>query len=220
MFSVKKFDVMTNKEINYGHGYTYNEVKMICRGYKHDATLESDDFGTFTRSYFTRKNSRYMYIVDNYEDRTTEETTEETNYSPRSYATIAEAKAAIDGMCEDLEKLEQPATPEPIATSEINARKILSICSAIIATAEKFKNVYFFSSPKNAAGRRSYEKFYSIPKTTFEYNGDTYTVEYSLTCSCNNVYAKGYYTRNGEKITLRTIKKIAAAITAAGVTII
>lgn len=102
----------------------------------------------------------------------------------------------------------------------MNTREILSICSAIIATAEKFKNAYFFNSPKNASGRRSYEKLYSIPETAFEYNGDTYTVEYNVTCSCNNVYAKGYYTRNGEKITLRTIKKIAAELAVAGVTII
>ena len=101
----------------------------------------------------------------------------------------------------------------------MNTREILSICSAIIATAEKFKNAYFFNSPKNASGRRSYEKLYSIPETAFEYNGDTYTVEYNVTCSCSNVYARGYYTRNGEKVTLCAIKKIVAEITAAGVTI-
>lgn len=90
--------------------------------------------------------------------------------------------------------------------------EILSVCSSIIATAEKFKNAYFFSSPKNASGRRSYEKFYSIPETTFVYNGDEYTVEYSVICSCNNVYAKGCYTKNGKKVTLRTIKKIVSEI--------
>lgn len=114
----------------------------------------------------------------------------------------------------------QPETIEPVAAPETNAREILSTCSAIIATAEKFKKCLLFSSPKNATGRRSYEKLYSIPETEFVYGGDKYTVEYNVTCSCSNVYAKGYYTRNGEKITLRTIKKIAAEITAAGVTII
>lgn len=148
------------------------------------------------------------------------------HYSPKSYATIDEAKAAIDEMIEAVEAAEkaatteQPATPEPAETPETNAREILSICSAIIATAEKFKNAYFFSSPKNAVGRRSYEKLYSIPETAFEYDGDKYIVKYNVTCSCNNVYAKGYYTRNGEKVTLRAIKKIAAEITAAGVIII
>lgn len=148
------------------------------------------------------------------------------HFSPKSYATIDEAKAAIDEMIEAVEAaekvnaVEQPETVEPAAIPETNVREVLSICSAIIATAEKFKNAYFFSSPKNAANRRSYEKLYSIPETTFEYNGNTYTVEYNVTCSCNNVYTKGYYTRNGEPITLRTIKKIAAEITAAGVTII
>lgn len=148
------------------------------------------------------------------------------HYSPKSYATIDEAKAAIDEMIEAVEAaektdtFEQPETNEPAATPETNAFEVLSICSAIIATAEKFKNAYFFSSPKNATGRRLYEKLYSIPETTFEYDGNTYTVEYNVTCTCNNVYAKGYYTRNGEKVTLRTIKKIAAEISAAGVTII
>lgn len=148
------------------------------------------------------------------------------HYSPKSYATIDEAKAAIDEMIEAVEAaekvnaVEQSETVEPAAIPETNAREVLSICSAIIATAEKFKNAYFFSSPKNAAGRRLYEKLYSIPETEFVYGGDKYTVEYEVSCTCNNVYAKGYYTRNGEKITLRAIKKIAAEITAAGVTII
>ena len=135
-------------------------------------------------------------------------------------------KTAIDEMIEAVvaaeksDTVEQPETVEPAAIPETNAFEILSICSAIIATAEKFKNSYFFSSPKNAADRRIYEKLYSIPETTFEYDDDKYTVEYNVTCSCNNVYAKGYYTRNGEKVTLRTIKKIAAEISAAGVIII
>lgn len=48
----------------------------------------------------------------------------------------------------------------------------------------------------------------NIILTPFEWseNGDTYTARFVYEESCNNVYAYGVYTRNGEKTTLKAIK--------------
>jgi hypothetical protein len=76
----------------------------------------------------------------------------------------------------------------------------------IIETAEKFRNAYFWNPPSSAGGRRSYEKYYSCPLIEWDENGHRYTAEYTVSCSCHNVYASGIYTRDGKKTTLTAIK--------------
>ena len=78
----------------------------------------------------------------------------------------------------------------------------------LFATAEKFKNSYFWSSPGSAGGRRSYEEYYTIPEFSFDYDGHHYTAEFNVTCSCRNIYAKGYYTKDGNKTTITTLKNV------------
>ena len=90
----------------------------------------------------------------------------------------------------------------------MSIKEIIIALESIIATAEKFKGAYFFAPPANASGRRSYEEYHSIPFFAFEYNGVEYTCEYRISCSCRNVYAKGTYTRNGNKTTLTAIKNV------------
>lgn len=51
-YKVTKIDSTTGKETNYGGGYTENDVKDITKGY------------TFNGMFYTRKNSKYMYIVE------------------------------------------------------------------------------------------------------------------------------------------------------------
>lgn len=87
-------------------------------------------------------------------------------------------------------------------------KEIINALESIIATACMFKGAYFFTPPGNASERRSYEKHFSIPFFAFEYNGVEYTCEYRISCSCRNVYAKGIYTRNGNKTTLTAIKNV------------
>lgn len=77
---------------------------------------------------------------------------------------------------------------------------------AIIDLAEKMKNAYFWSPPSGAGMRRSYEKYNSVPLVQWQENGNRYTAEYITKCSCNNIYAKGEYTKNGNKTTLTAIK--------------
>ena len=76
----------------------------------------------------------------------------------------------------------------------------------IITQAEKFRHSYFFASPGNASSRRSYEKYNSRDEIQWNDGKDIFTAKFDVSCSCNNVYATGYYTRNGKRTTLTAIK--------------
>lgn len=82
----------------------------------------------------------------------------------------------------------------------------IAAIAAIIDMAEAMKNAYFFSSPSNARARRDYEEKHSIGKVEWDEGGRHYTAEYTTTCSCSNVYAKGSYTRDGKPTTLTAIR--------------
>ena len=76
----------------------------------------------------------------------------------------------------------------------------------ILSTAAHFKNAYFWQAPQTAKECRAYEEHYSQPEITWKEGGHTYTAEYAVSCSCRNIYAKGRYSRDGEKTTLTAIK--------------
>ena len=78
--------------------------------------------------------------------------------------------------------------------------------AAIISEAEYMKSAYFFRPPCSASARRSYEKKHSHAEVTWFEGGHKYTAEYSVMCSCSNVYANGIYTKDGKKTTLKAIK--------------
>ena len=88
--------------------------------------------------------------------------------------------------------------------------EIIQNLDTIIERVAKFKNSYFWSSPANARSRRDYEKYYSIPEIEFEFSGHTYTAAFSVECTCNNIYAKGIYTKDGNKTNLTAIKNVLA----------
>ena len=77
---------------------------------------------------------------------------------------------------------------------------------AIVREADAMKRAYFFSSPGNASARRSYEKKHTHPLVSWTDNGHTYTAEFTVSCSCKNVYATGTYTKDGKKTTLTAIR--------------
>ena len=83
---------------------------------------------------------------------------------------------------------------------------ILNSLESIMDSAERCKNAYFWQSPQSANSRRSFERENSVPEITWKDGKDVYTAEYAVKCSCNNVYARGIYTRNGRKTTLTAIK--------------
>ena len=85
-------------------------------------------------------------------------------------------------------------------------KKLFQTISEIIEEAERMKGAYFFTPPCNASGRRSYEKHHSHGPVEWDEGGHHYTAEYSVNCSCRNVYASGNYTKDGNKTTLTAIR--------------
>lgn len=77
---------------------------------------------------------------------------------------------------------------------------------AIIDEAESMRGAYYYDSPKSAGSRRYYEKTHSHPLIEWSEGGHTYTAQFTVACSCANVYAFGRYTRDGKKTTLTAIK--------------
>lgn len=51
-YRITKMDSKTEKETNYGGGYTEEDVKAITKGYK------------FNGLFYDRKGSNYIYIVE------------------------------------------------------------------------------------------------------------------------------------------------------------
>lgn len=76
----------------------------------------------------------------------------------------------------------------------------------IIEESDAQKYAYFKTPPSSASSRRMYERQHSHDKVEWIEGGHTYTAEYSVSCSCKNVYAKGYYSKDGLKTTLTAIK--------------
>lgn len=78
--------------------------------------------------------------------------------------------------------------------------------AAIIEESNAMKKAYFWNPPANAAGRRYYEKKHSHKKIEWEEGGHHYTAEFSVSCSCRNIYAKGFYFRDGKRTTITAIR--------------
>lgn len=81
----------------------------------------------------------------------------------------------------------------------------------ILTNHEDFKKAYFFSSSGNASSRRSYEKKNSYEYVfTFTKKGVKHTLELSSTvsCSCKNVYYKGFFKVDGKVVNITGVKKI------------
>lgn len=85
-------------------------------------------------------------------------------------------------------------------------KQVIKRIESLIETAEKFKGAYFFTPPCNAAQRRKYEDQNSIPKFQWVEDGHTYTAKFKVDCSCKNVYAKGFYTKDDKVTNLTAIK--------------
>lgn len=84
--------------------------------------------------------------------------------------------------------------------------ELLNAIGAIINEAETMKSAYFFNPPSSAGARRSYEKQHSHDLVEWDEKGHHYTAEYTVSCSCHNVYANGNYTKDGNKTTLTAIR--------------
>ena len=69
-----------------------------------------------------------------------------------------------------------------------------------------FKNSYFFQSPGLARARRKYEEENSISKFTVILNNDEYELEFTVNCSCNNVYVYKTIVKNGVRTNLKALR--------------
>lgn len=84
--------------------------------------------------------------------------------------------------------------------------EITNAIKIIIDEAETMKQAFFFSSPTSAHSRRSYEKKHSHSMVEWDEGNHHYTAEFTVECSCRNVYAHGKYTKDGNKTTLTAIR--------------
>ena len=87
-----------------------------------------------------------------------------------------------------------------------NKTDLINAIENIIETAETMRNAYFYIPDRIAARRRYYEEKHSTEKVEWEESGNRYTAQFITHCSCKHIYAKGYYTRNGESTTLTAIR--------------
>lgn len=78
--------------------------------------------------------------------------------------------------------------------------------ASIMEEAERMKKAYFFHPPIYAGDRRRYEKQHSHSRVEWVEGGHSYSAEYVVICSRNNVYAYGKYERDGKKTTITAIR--------------
>lgn len=93
----------------------------------------------------------------------------------------------------------------------ISKTRAYGLLVEIIQNNTKFKNAYFWSSPANAGGRRSYESYNSFfYHFYFRYAGTTHTIyaDFSATCSCKNIYIDKVYKIDNNQCTIAGLKKI------------
>ena len=72
---------------------------------------------------------------------------------------------------------------------------------------EYFRHAYFWTPPTNASGRRWMEKKNSWG-VGFRHEGVSYEYHSSVRCSAQNVYYKGRFTVDGERVTVRKFKAL------------
>ena len=83
---------------------------------------------------------------------------------------------------------------------------IVATVAAIVETAERFRNSYFWTPPKYASSRGYMERENTYREVEWGEGGHAYTAKYNVSCSCRNVYAHGTYTRDGEITNLTAIR--------------
>ena len=70
-----------------------------------------------------------------------------------------------------------------------------------------FSGSYFWTPPGNASGRRSMERKNNW-SVGFRHEGVRYSYSSAVRCSVKNVYYKGHFTADGNRVTVRRFKKL------------
>ena len=77
----------------------------------------------------------------------------------------------------------------------------------IIALNEKFKTAYFWNPPSSASERRRYEDK-NAAKVEFDFKNHHYIFDFSVDCSCRNIYVRRNYLKDGKRTTITSLKNI------------
>lgn len=86
--------------------------------------------------------------------------------------------------------------------------------AAVLESAARCKQAYFWTPGKTAADRRRREAAISVPEVSWTEGGHEYTARFSYSESCHHVYAYGTYTRDGNKTTITAIRNSYARLRA------
>ena len=100
-------------------------------------------------------------------------------------------------------KTKQQLLQEQAASSDDS---VVARISVIVDEAERMRNAYFFTPPKRASSRPSYERNHSHDEVAWSNGGHNYIASYNVSCSCHHVYAWGDYTRDGKRTNLTAIR--------------
>lgn len=80
-----------------------------------------------------------------------------------------------------------------------------------IALNERFRAAYFWTPPSSASERRRYESKNSRT-LIFDYNGHHYEFNFSVDCSCRNIYVRRDYKKDGKPTTITVLKNLLKTI--------
>lgn len=78
----------------------------------------------------------------------------------------------------------------------------------IIELHEKMRGSYFWSPPQHAHERRYYEKKNSAEINFVTEDGTSIELTCETKCSCRNIYYKGHFFINGQRVTIKKIKSL------------
>lgn len=84
----------------------------------------------------------------------------------------------------------------------------------ILARHSRYKAAYFWTPPGNAAARRA-EEARNSETHEFDFAGDHYEIDQSVSCSARNVYYSLTVKRNGAKKDVRALKALRRDLLAA-----
>lgn len=87
-------------------------------------------------------------------------------------------------------------------------KMLTKICSIqeVIDMADEMRYSYFWDNNLDAQDRAYYDDKHSTPEVCWEEGGHTYSAMFTTHSSRHNIYAKGYYYKDGVKTNLRAIR--------------
>lgn len=77
---------------------------------------------------------------------------------------------------------------------------------ALIRSADHYRNAIYMTPPAVAGGRRYEERRGTVPYFEWTEGGHKFAACYKVVCSACHIYARGSYTRDGEKTNLLAVK--------------